>query len=98
MIKVQASVSKGWLHKQGGFDFNQKYYTDPYYRMKQDQECHNYIREKFPDYPLYNMEDNLVQAEYVSPNTILVGAIQPNMIIAAALGAKFIYYEDKSII
>jgi hypothetical protein len=53
MIKVQASVSKGWLNKNGGFVFNRKYYLDPYYRMKQDEVCHNFIKEKFPDYPLY---------------------------------------------
>ncbi len=95
MIKIQASVSKGWLHKHGGFVFNQKYYLDPYFRMQQDQECHNFIKKEFPDYPLYNMEDNLVQAEYVVPKMILVGAIQPNMIIAAALGAEFVYSPDK---
>jgi len=95
MIKVQASVSKGWLHKHGGFEFNEQYYTDPYYRMQQDQECHDFIKEKFPEFPLYNMEDNLVQAEYVMPGMMLVGAIQPNMIIAAALGAEFVYADDK---
>ena len=95
MIKVQASVSKGWLNKQGGFEFNQKYYLDPFYRMKQDNKCHDFIKERFPEYPLYNMEDNLVQAEYVVPDMILVGAIQPNMIIAAALGAEFVYSPDK---
>lgn len=95
MIKVQASVSKGWLHKHGGFDFNSLYYMDPYYRMKQDEACHEYIRQRFPDYPLYNMEDNLVQAEYVVPHMMLVGAIQPNMIIAAALGAEFVFSPDK---
>ncbi len=95
MIKIQASVSKGWLHKNGGFDFTGNYYMDPYYRMKQDEACHNFIRSKFPDYPLYNMEDNLVQAEYVVPDMMLVGAIQPNMIIAAALGAEFVFAPDK---
>ncbi|MDX9880592.1 MAG: hypothetical protein RBS73_00910 [Prolixibacteraceae bacterium] len=60
MIKVQAIVSKGWLHKQGGFAFNRKYYPDPYYRMKQDEECHRFIKKTFPDYPLCCMEDNLV--------------------------------------
>jgi uroporphyrinogen-III decarboxylase len=95
MIKIQASISKGWLHNQGGFVFNQKYYLDPYYRMKQDEACHSFIKEKFPDYPIYNMEDNLVQAEYVVPNMMLVGAIQPNMIIAAALGAEFVFASDK---
>ncbi len=95
MIKVQASVSKGWLHKHGGFIFDSKYYMDPYYRMEQDEACHRFIRNRFPDYPLYNMEDNLVQAEYVVPGMILVGAIQPNMIIAAALGAEFVFSDDK---
>ena len=95
MIRVQASVSKGWLHKNGGFTFNQKYYLDPYYRMKMDETCHNFIKEKFPDYPMYNMEDNLVQAKYVVPNMMVVGAIQPNMIIAAALGAEFVFFADK---
>jgi hypothetical protein len=95
MIKVQSSVSKGWLHQYGGFSFNQKYYLDPYFRMKQDELCHQYIKKTFPDYPLYNMEDNLVQAEYVVPDMMLVGAIQPNMIIAAALGAEFVFFPDK---
>jgi len=90
MIKVQASVSKGWLNKHGGFEFGRKYYLDPFYRMQQDSKCNEFIKGKFPDYPLYNMEDNLVQAEYVVPDMMLVGAIQPNMIIAAALGAEFV--------
>ncbi len=94
MIKVQASISKGWLNKNGGFSFNERYYLDPYYRMKQDEACHQYIKSKFSDYPIYNMEDNLVQAEHVVPNMMLVGAIQPNMIIATALGAEFIYADD----
>lgn len=91
MIKIQASVSKGWLHKNGGFEFNEKYYLDPIYRMEVDRQCHEFIKKRFPDYPIYNMEDNLVQAEHVVPDMILVGAIQPNMIIAAALGAEFVF-------
>jgi len=95
MIKVQASVSKGWLHKYGGFIFDSRYYLDPYYRMKQDEACHAFIKNRFPEYPVYNMEDNLVQAEYVVPDMMLVGAIQPNMIIAAALGAEFVFAADR---
>lgn len=52
MIKVQASVSKVWLNKQGGFVFTEKYYLDPFYRMKQVQKCHEFVKEQFPDYPL----------------------------------------------
>jgi len=95
MIRVQASVSKGWLNKNGGFVFDRKYYLDPYNRMELDKKCHEFIKSIFPDYPLYNMEDNLVQAEYVVPDMILVGAIQPNMIIAAALGAEFVFFPDR---
>jgi hypothetical protein len=95
MIKIQASVSKGWLNSYGGFVFDGKYYLDPYHRMKQDEQCHEFIKEKFPEYPLYNMEDNLVQAEFVVPDMMLVGAIQPNMIIAAALGAEFVFTPDR---
>ena len=95
MIRLQASVSKAWLNRHGGFNFDERYYLDPHFRMKQDEQCHNYIKEKFPDYPLYNMEDNLVQAEYVVPDMMLIGAIQPNMIIAAALGARFVFSPDR---
>ena len=95
MISVQASVSKGWLSKKGGFEFNAKYYLDPIYRMDVDMQCHKFIKAHFPSYPIYNMEDNLVQAEFVVPDMILVGAIQPNMIIAAALGAEFVFDNTK---
>jgi hypothetical protein len=95
MISVQASVSKGWLSKKGGFEFNAKYYLDPIYRMDVDMQCHKFIKARFPSYPIYNMEDNLVQAEFVVPDMILVGAIQPNMIIAAALGAEFVFDNTK---
>ncbi|MDR1833381.1 MAG: uroporphyrinogen decarboxylase family protein [Propionibacteriaceae bacterium] len=95
MISVQASVSKGWLNHEGGFVFDERYYTDPLHRMEQDLACHEFVKARFPDYPVYNMEDNLVQAEYVAANQLLVGAIQPNMIIAAALGSDFVFAPDK---
>ena len=95
MIKIQASVSKGWLNKHGGFVFPNQYYFDPMFRWEQDRKINRFVREQFPDYPIYNMEDNLVQAKYVNENQILVGAIQPNMILAAILGADFSFFEDK---
>lgn len=95
MIKIQASVSKGWLNKHGGFVFPDQYYFDPIYRWKQDKIINSFIREQFPEYALYNMEDNLVQADHVRDNQVLVGAIQPNMILAAILGSKFSFFDDK---
>ena len=29
MISIQTSVSKGWLHNEGGFRFDERYYFDP---------------------------------------------------------------------
>ncbi len=94
-MKIQASVSKGWLHKYWGFTFTEKYYTDPLFRHEQDKKINILLREKFPGYAIYNMESNLVQAEFVRDNHVLVGAIQPNMVLATLLGAHFFFYKDK---
>jgi len=95
MIRIQASVSKGWLNKHGGFVFSDQYYLDPMFRWEQDRKINHFVREEFPQTAIYNMEDNLVQAAYVNENQVLVGAIQPNMILAAILGAGFSFFEDK---
>jgi len=95
MITIEASVSKGWLHKHGGFGFTGQYYTDPVYRWEQDKKINRFVRNEFPGFALYNMEANLVQARYVRENHVLVGAIQPNMILATLLGAEFSFFEDK---
>ncbi len=95
MINIQASVSKGWLNKNGGYIFDNRYYNDPLYRREQDNKINKYVREKFPRYPIYNMESNLLQARYVKENQVLVGALQPNMILAVLLGAGFSFFEDK---
>jgi hypothetical protein len=94
MIRIQSSVSKGWLNRNGGFIFPGQYYLDPIFRLEQDQKINQFVRERFPDLAIYNMEDNLVQAAYVKDNQVVVGAIQPNMILAALLGAKFSFYDN----
>jgi hypothetical protein len=94
MIKIQASVSKGWLHKHGNFVFPDQYYMDPIFRWEQDKIINRFVREQFPEFAIYNMEANLVQAEFVKENQVLVGAIQPNMILAALLGARFSFFQD----
>jgi uroporphyrinogen-III decarboxylase len=95
MVKIEASVSKGWLHKHGGFVFTDQYYLDPIFRWEQDKKINHFIRDKFPRFAIYNMEANLVQAKHVKDNQVLVGAIQPNMILATLLGARFSFFEDK---
>ncbi len=95
MIEIQASVSKGWLHDEAGYTFDKQYYFDPLYRWKLDREIDQYLKKRFPDYAIYNMESNLVQAEYFKSEQILVGGIQPNLILGASLGAEFIFFKDK---
>lgn len=95
MITIQASVSKGWLNKFGGFKFDREYYFDPLHRFEIDNEINVFVKEKFPGYPIYNMEDNLVQAEFVSPKQILVGGLQPNLILGSLLGCTTVFYDDK---
>jgi len=95
MISIEASVSKGWLHKHGGFVFDNRYYMDPVHRWEQDSTINEFVRERFPRYAIYNMEANLLQARNVRDNHVLVGAIQPNMILATILGAQFSFFEDK---
>jgi len=97
MIFFQASVSKGWLHDKGGFVFNEKYYMDPLYRRLQDKMMNDFIKRDFANYPLYNMEANLMQADYTNENQILIGGIQPNLILANVLGAEFVFYPDKDM-
>jgi len=95
MINIEASVSKGWLHKNGGFNFDNKYYMDPVYRWEQDSTINKFVSARFPRYAIYNMEANLLQSKHVRENHVLVGAIQPNMILATILGAEFSFFEDK---
>ena len=97
MISFQASISKGWLHEMGGFEFGEKYYMDPLFRRSQDMQMHEFIRRDFKAYPLYNMEANLVQANHRNEKQILIGGIQPNLILAHILGANFVFYRDKDM-
>jgi len=95
MISIQTSVSKGWLHNEGGFSFDERYYLDPLNRWRQDRAIDSFLAERFPDHAFYNMESNLVQLEYYQPDQVLVGGIQPNLIVAVCLGAEPAYYPDK---
>ena len=79
MISIQTSVSKGWLHNEGGFSFDEPYYLDPLYRWEQDRAIDRFLADRFPQHPFHNMESNLVQGAYFSPNQVLVGGIQPNL-------------------
>jgi len=95
MIAIQTSVSKGWLHNEGGFRFDERYYLDPLFRWEQDRAMDRFLADRFPDHPFHNMESNLVQGEHFSPDQVLVGGIQPNLIVGACLGAEFVFPPDR---
>ena len=54
-----------------------------------------FLADRFPQHPFHNMESNLVQGEHFSPDQVLVGGIQPNLIVGACLGAEFVFPPDK---
>ena len=67
------------------------------YRQNQDLKMNDFVRKTFSDYPVYNMEANLMQADYVNDNQVLVGGIQPNLILANILDSEFVFYPDKDM-
>jgi len=96
-ISVLTSVSKGWLHREAGFDFDESYYLDPVYRQAQDRKIDTFLQARFPEYAIYNLESNLVQPAFWQPDYFYVGGIQPNLIVGACLGADFVYYPDQDM-
>ena len=51
MISIQTSVSKGWLHNEGGFRFDERYYFDPLYRWEQDRAIDRFLADRFRNHP-----------------------------------------------
>jgi uroporphyrinogen-III decarboxylase len=94
-ISVLNSVSFGWLHCQGGFTFGEPFFMNPRVRFEQERRMHAFVAERFPDEPIYNLEAHLVRVEGRRRPVALVGGLQPNLILAAALGAEFVFPPDK---
>ena len=90
---IRGSISKGRLHREGGFTFPREYYFDPVFHLERDLEIEAFLARRFPEIPLYNMESNLVQPEHLPPAPLHVGGIQPNLIVGALLGAEFVFPE-----
>ncbi len=93
-MMIQGSTSKGWLHKEGGFNFTKEYYFDPFARKQQDERIEKFLQKIFPELSLHNLESKLVNIKYVTSDMIYVGAIQPNLIIGVLLGSDFIFPAD----
>jgi hypothetical protein len=94
MITISGTLSKGWMAKTLGVVFDRDYYFDPYRRHTVDCRCNEYAAEQFPGMRLFFSESNLGQIDYWDKDQILVGGIQPNMILGMLLGADFMAHNS----
>ncbi|ADK80873.1 uroporphyrinogen decarboxylase family protein [Sediminispirochaeta smaragdinae] len=95
MVRIAASVSKGWIHRETGIKFGEEYYFSPRLRKEVDLKIASFLEQHFSGYAICNLESNLVSLPHYHPEDVLVGAIQPNLIIGMLLGARFIAYPDQ---
>jgi hypothetical protein len=92
-VIFRCSVSKAFLIRAIGVAFDRDYYFDPFRRREIDALCHRYVAENLEDLGAFHTESNLGRKEFFSPNQVLVGGIQPNMILGMLLGAELIPSE-----
>jgi hypothetical protein len=74
--------------------FDRDYYFNPDRRYAIDSLCNEYAAEQFPGMRLFYSESNLGQVDYWDKSQILIGGIQPNMILGMLLGAEFVPNES----
>ena len=90
MIQIAGSVSKGWLAAQTAVAFDREYYFDPLKRHALDLHYNELVREKIGDLDVFYTESNLGRQEFFGAEQVLVGGIQPNMIVGMLMGAEFL--------
>jgi hypothetical protein len=95
MIGITGTLSKAWAHQALGVAFDRDYYFDPVKRHEVDCLCNRYATEKFPGMALFYSESNLGRIQYWNEAQVLIGGIQPNMILGMLLGADFLPASDR---
>jgi hypothetical protein len=73
-----------------GVEFDRDYYFEPQRRHAVDTKCNEYVAKRFAGMRLFYSESNLGQIDYWDGNQVLIGGIQPNMILGMLLGADFV--------
>jgi len=94
-ITVAGSVSFGWLHAEGGFTFDEAFFMDPAARLERERTLQACVAGRFPGLPIYVLEASLVQVEGRQRPVVLVGGLQPNLLLGAALGAPLVFPGDR---
>jgi hypothetical protein len=87
---VETSVSKAFMAGALGVVFEEAYYLDPSVRRIVDARCHAHAAEALSDLEAVFTESNLGRKEHIRPDQVLVGGIQPCLILGMILGADFV--------
>jgi len=95
MVSFSMSVSKSVLAKELGPVFDREYYFNPLRRYEIDSQCHELVARDLSDLGACFTESNLGRAPFITPKQVLIGGIQPNMILGMLLGAEFVPGMDK---
>ncbi len=95
MITITGTLSKAWMNRAIGVAFDRDYYFDPVKRHDVDCRCNEYAARTFPNMGVFYSESNLGQIKYWDKNQVLIGGIQPNMILGMLLGADFVPADDR---
>jgi hypothetical protein len=95
MITVTGTLSKAWMNRAIGVAFDRDYYFDPAKRHAIDCRCNEYAADTFPGMAVFYSESNLGRIDYWDKNQVLIGGIQPNMILGMLLGADFVPADDR---
>jgi hypothetical protein len=90
MIRIAGSVAKSWLARELGVEFDRPYYFDPVRRHAIDGQCNEYVARVLGGLEVFYTESNLGRSEWHDRDQVLVGGIQPNLIVGMLLGADFI--------
>jgi hypothetical protein len=95
MITITGTLSKAWMNRAIGVVFDREYYFDPGKRHAVDSRCNEYAAKTFPDMAVFYSESNLGRIDYWDTSQVLIGGIQPNMILGMLLGAAFVPADDR---
>ncbi len=90
MIRIAGSVAKSWLARELGVQFDREYYFDPRRRHLIDRHCNAHVAGLLGDLNVFYTESNLGRKEWYDIDQVLVGGIQPNLIVGMLLEAAFI--------
>lgn len=94
-IRIEGSVSIGWMHHEYGFTADEAYYFDPEVRRQKICEMQDLVAHRFPNYELNFFESNLIDGNHWHRDMLGIGQIQPNLITGVVAGSQFVIPGDK---